>query len=431
MSTKKHIPFVFYADDFTGATDELEVLTKSGASSILFVEPPTKKQLAGLRNIDAVGIASNNRALGFAKLKQKLKIDFALIHNNISSSFIHYKICSTFDSSPQIGSIGIALDEGIKQFKASFVPIIGGHPSLGRYCVFGNLFAKVGTGTQSKVYRIDRHPSMKNHPTTPALESDLIKMLGKQTKANIQLIDWTIINKGKFEIELYLQKKVSASNVVLFDAQTINHIHHIGVGINYYATVNSLQTFAIGPSSVAEALGYAMNQRKNWIANKEWSVVKKLNSTIVFSGSCSVVTQQQIAFALQNGFEELIIKASEKNINKIVDQLLFFKNNSKSVIVHSGKPNFNKINPKTLGNLFGKIALGLLQATKVKRIVFAGGDTSSFAAKAMGVNALQFKQPYVQGAPICKVVHSSKLLNNMELNFKGGQVGEPNYFMNI
>jgi hypothetical protein len=38
------------------------------------------------------------------------------------------------------------------------VPIVGGQPSLGRYCVFGHLYAPAGQG--GEVHCIDRHPTM-------------------------------------------------------------------------------------------------------------------------------------------------------------------------------------------------------------------------------------------------------------------------------
>jgi 3-oxoisoapionate kinase len=433
MSIKKHIPFVYYADDFTGATDELAVLANAGANAILFVEPPTKKQLTSLRNINAIGIASNNRALATSTVKRKLATDFELIAQQIEYSFLHYKICSTFDSSPTIGSIGVAIDEGIKQLNATIIPIVGGHPNLGRYCVFGNLFASVGTGTNTKVHRVDRHPSMSKHPTTPALDSDLVSALALQTKHKIAHIDLLEINKGKNLISNKLKDVESEYKVVLLDAQTINHIHHIGDAITYYALINNCNMFCIGPSSVAEAFGFAMNKNKNWIPNTDWLVVKKTNPTIVFSGSCSVVTKQQIEAALQNGFEEIIIKPylAKLEINKILKSIIEKHNQKISLIIHTGKHLVKNINPEKLGNIFGTIALGLVEQVKLKRIVFAGGDTSSFAAKAMGIKAMKFKQPYVQGAPICEVVYTSKLLNGLELNFKGGQVGDENYFCNI
>ncbi|MEI9955988.1 MAG: four-carbon acid sugar kinase family protein [Ferruginibacter sp.] len=98
---------------------------------------------------------------------------------------VHYKVCSTFDSSPTIGSIGKAIDCGASIFNNKTIPVLGGMPALGRFCVFGNLFAKMGIGSEGKTYRLDRHPSMSKHPVTPADESDLRLHLGKQTNKKL------------------------------------------------------------------------------------------------------------------------------------------------------------------------------------------------------------------------------------------------------
>src|SRR4029078_7911665 len=62
-----------------------------------------------------------------------------------------------------------------------------GAPSLGRYCVFGNLFAR--SGAESDPIRLDRHPSMSRHPVTRMDEADLRLHLAKQTLRSIGLVD--------------------------------------------------------------------------------------------------------------------------------------------------------------------------------------------------------------------------------------------------
>jgi 3-oxoisoapionate kinase len=84
-----------------------------------------------------------------------------------------------------VGSIGKAIDCGATVFQNKLIPVIGGMPALGRYCLFGNLFARMGIGSNGKIYRLDRHPSMSKHPVTPADESDLRLHLGKQTEKKI------------------------------------------------------------------------------------------------------------------------------------------------------------------------------------------------------------------------------------------------------
>src|SRR4029079_6086908 len=78
-----------------------------------------------------------------------------------------------------IGSIGRVMDLSRVAFGDTAIPIVAATPALGRYCAFGNLFAR--SGTDGRVHRIDRHPIMSMHPVTPMHEADLARHLGAQT----------------------------------------------------------------------------------------------------------------------------------------------------------------------------------------------------------------------------------------------------------
>src|SRR6185437_5106540 len=97
----------------------------------------------------------------------------------LSAPLIHYKVCSTFDSSPETGSIGRAIEIGQDVFNSTVTPMVVGAPRLGRYCIFGNLFAR--SGLDSEVFRLERHPTMRTHPITPMCDSDLRRLLAMQT----------------------------------------------------------------------------------------------------------------------------------------------------------------------------------------------------------------------------------------------------------
>ena len=68
---------------------------------------------------------------------------------------------------------------------------------------------------------------------------------------------------------------------------------------------------------------------------------------------------------------------------------------------------------------------------KLQRILFAGGDTSSYAASELEITALEMIAPLAPGAPLCKAIAKDQLINGLELNFKGGQVGTANYFIKV
>ena len=59
----------------------------------------------------------------------------------------------------------------------------------------------------------------------------------------------------------------------------------------------------------------------------------------------------------------------------------------------------------------------------------AGGDTSSYAARELGITALEMITPFLPGAPLCKAHAPGSPVDGLEVNFKGGQVGAEDYFV--
>ncbi|AMY70999.1 four-carbon acid sugar kinase family protein [Frigidibacter albus] len=84
--------------------------------------------------------------------------------------FVHVKICSTFDSGAEIGNVAVLVQGLAEALGIADIAVLAGQPSLGRYGVFGTLFAR---GPDGQVHRIDRHPVMAVHPVTPMHEADL------------------------------------------------------------------------------------------------------------------------------------------------------------------------------------------------------------------------------------------------------------------
>ena len=127
-----------------------------------------------LDELDVLGIAGAARSMTPDAMRAELE-PLGRLFATLGAPLLHYKTCSTFDSAPQLGSIGHAVSV-LQPFAANpLVAIVGGQPNLGRYCLFGNLFAALRTG--GEVYRLDRHPTMRAHPATPMHEADLRLLL--------------------------------------------------------------------------------------------------------------------------------------------------------------------------------------------------------------------------------------------------------------
>src|SRR5688500_4005655 len=111
----------FYGDDFTGSTDALESLARGGVRTVLFTRPPTPQQLAKYDGLGAFGVAGMTRAMPPDEMERTLHPAFEAMRA-CGAPIVHYKVCSTFDSSPTIGSIGRAIAVGLEVFGSGIVP---------------------------------------------------------------------------------------------------------------------------------------------------------------------------------------------------------------------------------------------------------------------------------------------------------------------
>ena len=439
----------FYGDDFTGSTDALEQLSLAGIRAVLFIEPPTPRQLRGFPGLQAVGVAGLTRSLRPDEMAKVLRPALRKL-KALGAPHVHYKVCSTFDSSPATGSIGRAIDVAAEIFRTSFVPVLAAAPGLGRYTVFGQHFARYGIGSTGAIHRLDRHPSIGRHPVTPMTEADLRLHLTKQTKKKIALFDILKVALPDYEARAALEQLLADKpEVILFDTLEAEHLQRVGKLINEHASARQ-PLFSVGSSGIETALAAAFKSKRRQPVQPPIRVGRRVSPSsqiLIGSGSCSPVTGAQIAWALKRGFAEVPLdvralaspKKSFAEIRRAVAVAVSRLASGRSVIVHTTRRGsdqrvaalFKNQTVKILGTALGKVLGGTLAQSEVRRLCIAGGDTSSFAARALGITALEIVAPLTPGAPLCRATAPGAPVDGREIVFKGGQVGAENYFETV
>ena len=450
MNPRNSLLLTYYGDDFTGSTDAMEALTRAGVPTTLFVQPPTPAQLSHYPGVRAIGVAGVSRALSPADMHRELTPVFQQLHA-LGAPLFHYKTCSTFDSSPQIGSIGCAIDIGQEIFRSPFVPIVVGVPVLGRYVSFGNLFARSGLDTEP--FRLDRHPTMSHHPSTPMNESDLRLHLAKQTaKTNMSLFDvLQLANEREVARHSFASLLKSQPDIVLFDTLYEEHLPVIGDLIWQHAKPEQ-PLFAAGSSGVEYALTAHWREQGQLPAPPEFTA-QKVEQIVVVSGSCSPVTERQIGWALDNGFDEIALDCVrllneaevDVEIERAVRQAHQVLQVGRSPLLHTCRgPQDQRLEPtrelleamggsssQLLGAALGKVLGAVWQDTDLPRAVISGGDTSSYVAREIGIEALEMAAPVAPGAPLCRITAPGRAIHGREIVFKGGQVGKTDFFGSV
>lgn len=438
-NTNRAYDLAYYGDDFTGSTDVLDVLVRAGIPTVLLLTDPTPALLDRFPEARAVGVAGMSRAKSPDWMDRNLPPLFEKLRD-LGAPFVHYKVCSTFDSAPHVGSIGRAIDCAAAVFKNRCMPLVVGAPALKRYTVFGNLFATVGDVT----YRIDRHPTMARHPVTPMDEGDLRLHLAKQTRRMIGLIDTLAVANGTGAARLEAELSGGAG-IILIDVLDAAASREAG---RIIATAAEPVQFLAGSSGIEYALTAHWESIGKVTPPSKLPRLSAAKPLLVVSGSCSPVTSAQIAAARAQGFATFALDAlraleAAAETERVAEAASAALERGQSVVVHSaeapddaavkalrGRAGSEALND-AIGTALGTVARRARERQRLERAVIAGGDTSGVVARTLGLTALTFAAPTVPGAPLCRATAETQAIDGIEVVFKGGQIGGPDYFIGL
>ncbi len=455
----ERVLLAFYGDDFTGSTDALEGLADNGVRAVLFFEPPTAEDLAAFDGLDALGVAGASRSMASEAMEAELRPVFESLAE-LDPAVVHYKVCSTFDSSPSVGSIGRAIDVGQSVFGSPFVPVSQGtEVPLGRYVAFSNLFAV----EDGETYRIDRHPTMADHPVTPMAEADLRRHLGEQTDRPIGRVSVGDLESDRTARNALEDAKTDAE-IVVFDALDTDHLSTIGRLLWRHSVDRSDPLFVVGSSGLehhalvsAWAEAGLIDRGRTLYRTRE-----ALDRIAVVSGSASPTTARQIGWAEENGFETVRLdterlidpETAEGAHRSAVDRAIDTLADGRSVVLYSARGPDDPVIDSTrnrfetlkasgvfetdvgletrLGRQQGTILAEIIERADLQRVCVAGGDTSSHAIPVLDAEALEAIAPIGPGAPLCRLYSGRSTFDGLEVALKGGQIGTwneaPDYF---
>ncbi|RYY60607.1 MAG: four-carbon acid sugar kinase family protein, partial [Comamonadaceae bacterium] len=303
-----------------------------------------------------------------------------------------------------------------------------GQPDLGRYCLFGNLFARAGS--DGEIFRIDRHPTMSRHPVTPMHEADLRRHLALQGLPDLHLAPWTLHEAG----ELVLGDAFDAAGEgdgLLVDVRNNADLQRIGTLL--WRSAQQAPVLAAGASSVVQALAPQIAQGMA----SPLTLAPASDPVFALAGSLSPVTAAQVAAA--HSFETVWIDplplcTDAAFLQRQADELAARLNAGRHVLACTVRPGQSPaadagVSGRDLALAGGRLLRAVLQAAPaVRRVGVAGGDTSSHAVQALDAWGLSYRAVVSAGVSLCRL-HSDDLgLDGLEIALKGGQMGPPDLF---
>jgi 3-oxoisoapionate kinase len=433
----------FLGDDFTGSAATMEVLSFAGLPTVLFLAPPTKAQAARFGAMRGIGIATTARSQSPDWMARHLPPLFAHLAAT-GAPLLHYKTCSTLDSAPHTGSIGKAVELALTVRGSDWVSCLIAAPPLRRYQAFGQLFAAAGDA----VYRLDRHPVMASHPVTPMQEADVAMHLREQTDLPIATLTLEHLNPTG----LASLRANAPAKIITLDCIDMDHAAQLGALI--WDAAGADGHLAIGSQGVEYAL-VAHWQKSGLIPPPEPAPsFGEVDQVIAISGSVSPTTAAQIARAEEDGFVVIpldaaaLIKGGDSAKRAMTDSYEAARaalSQGRDPLICSARGpddpavaamraalSASQHTPHEanalIGTSLGALLRDLLRGTGLARAIIAGGDTSGFAAQALGLFALTAIGATTAGAALLKGHSDTPEFDGLELALKGGQMGSPDYF---
>jgi uncharacterized protein YgbK (DUF1537 family) len=265
------------ADDVTGGTDLASVLRRSGLSVVQTLDSPVIPSGA-----DAVVVSMKMRTVAPDEARSR-SANAAAALRAAGAGQIYFKYCSTFDST-DAGNIGPVIDELMALLDADFTIACPAYPGLKRTVYAGHLF--VGTQLLSE-------SSMRHHPLTPMTDANLVRVLARQTRARVGLVELATIEAGPAAVaDRFAALTTSGCAVAIVDALSDRHLDVV-------AEASSGLRLVTGGAALGGALA-----RMNWRQSGRKADAPRLSirgPVAILSGSCSAATLAQVEAAWGGG----------------------------------------------------------------------------------------------------------------------------------
>src|SRR5919106_6824756 len=222
------------ADDFTGATDLASMLVRQGMATVQLIGVPGGEVDAG--DAQAVVVALKSRTIPAAEAAEQSLAALAWLQAQGAHQIL-FKYCSTFDSTDH-GNIGPVSEALLDALGADFTIACPALPENGRSIYMGHLF--VGERLLS-----DTH--MRHHPLTPMTDSNLVAVLGRQSKAPVGLIAYAAVEGGPEAIRARsAELRREGMRQAIADATSERHLLDLGTAAADLALITGGSGIAMG-----------------------------------------------------------------------------------------------------------------------------------------------------------------------------------------
>jgi uncharacterized protein YgbK (DUF1537 family) len=406
------------ADDFTGATDVAGMLVRAGMRTVQTIGVPEAGD--AMPEADAVVVALKSRT---APADEAVRDSLAAAHwlRAGRARQIYFKVCSTFDSTPQ-GNIGPVADALLAGTGAGIAIACPAFPENGRTVYRGHLF--VGDLLLSDT-------GMRNHPLTPMTDASLVRVLQAQSRLPVGLVRHDTVSRGADAVrERLAALHAEGARHAIADALDDEHLRTLAEAVADAPLLTAGSGVALGlPAAYA---------RRGWLLPDEQAAALPAvgGSALVLSGSCSEATQEQVRrwiaaghaalrvdpLALAEGTQSATSAALDAVQAMRVGPVLVYATAEAGAVRQAQQALGTARAGELVEACLAEVAT-LAVADGARRVVVAGGETSGAVVRALGVRQLRIGPTIDPGVP-WTMAEGRPLL----LALKSGNFGRPDFF---
>ena len=409
------------ADDLTGATDLALMLTREGLRTLQTTGLPDED--LDVADVDAIVVALKSRTIPAAEAVALSLAAYDWLKLKGARRFL-FKYCSTFDSTDD-GNIGQVAQALLARIGADFTIACPAFPAAGRSIYMGNLFVN-GTPLAES--------SMRDHPLTPMRDSDLRRVLRRQTRGEVGHVAFADVEGGRDRIvRAFARERAAGKGVAIVDALTDRHLRAIGAAAVDLELITGGSGIAIGLPAAYREAGLIEH-----LTSAPSTISAPPGRAAILAGSCSAATRGQVDAAITAQWpafrvDPLTLADGSVTPGSVLAWVGAQDPLAIPVIYSSDDPaNVGAAQEKLGREMSGRLVEDLLAAVAkalpdlgFTRLIVAGGETSGAVVAALGVKVLEIGPEIDPGVPWTLGRAGPKLA----LALKSGNFGSRDFFL--
>ncbi|MFS7161664.1 3-oxo-tetronate kinase [Serratia proteamaculans] len=405
------------ADDFTGATDIASFLVENGLSTVQLNGVPQEELPL---EAQAVVISLKSRSCPAAPAVEQSLQALAWLQRQGCRQF-YFKYCSTFDSTAQ-GNIGPVTDALLDALGESQTVISPALPVNGRTVYQGYLFVLDQLLSES---------GMRHHPVTPMTDSNLLRLMEAQAQGRCGLVTAAEMDRGAITVTEKL-RQLAQQGIRYAVLDTLNEQHLLTQG-------EALKNMKLVTGGSGLAIGLARQWAQPGQVSPQAAGAPQGKKAVVLSGSCSIMTNQQVARYRQQAAARAIDVARCLNdddraayVTELTDWVQQQANGPLAPLLYAtAEPETLQQVQQQYGMAAASQAVESLFAGVVEqlrqqgfnRFIVAGGETSGVVTQALGIGGFHIGPCISPGVPWVRAIDQP-----VSLALKSGNFGDENFF---